>query len=46
MDVASTTTENIVEVLDRILEFTERRKEILSRNIFDRRTVGFENIAT
>ncbi|HPY76516.1 MAG TPA: hypothetical protein PLQ45_01620 [Anaerohalosphaeraceae bacterium] len=41
MDVASTTTENIVEVLDRILEFTERRKEILSRNIFDRRTVGF-----
>lgn len=41
MDVASTTTENITEVLDRILEFTERRKEILSRNIFDCRSVGF-----
>jgi flagellar basal body rod protein FlgB len=41
MDVAFTTTENILEVLDRILEFTERRKEILSRNIFDCRSVGF-----
>ena len=35
MDVASTTTENIAEVLTRILEFTEQRKEVLTRNIFD-----------
>jgi len=41
MDVASTTTENIAEVLTRILEFTERRKEILTRNIFDFRSLGF-----
>ena len=41
MDVASTTTENITEVLTRILEFTERRKEVLTRNIFDYRSAGF-----
>lgn len=41
MDVAATTTENINEVLNCILEFTERRKEVLSRNIFDFRVIGF-----
>lgn len=41
MDVASTTTENITEVLTQILEFTERRKEILTRNIFDYSSAGF-----
>lgn len=41
MDVASTTRENITEVLTQILAFTERRKEILTRNIVDFRTDDF-----
>ena len=41
MDVALKTTENIAEVLTRILEFTDRRKEILTRNIFDFRNINF-----
>ncbi len=41
MDVASTTKENITEVLTQILEFTEQRKEILTQNIIECRAAGF-----
>lgn len=38
----SPVTDNITEILNRILEFTERRKEILSQNLFDYKNDGFE----
>ena len=41
MKVTSTITDNITEVLTRIIEFTERRREVLTRNLFDYRNDGF-----
>ncbi len=42
MKLTTTTIDNITEVLTRIIEFTERRREILTRNLFDYRTDGFQ----
>jgi flagellar basal body rod protein FlgB len=36
-----TTTDNITELLNRIIDFTERRKEVLTRNLFDHHNTGF-----
>ena len=41
MDVASLTTDNLSLVLTRIVEFTQRRHRILTRNLLDFRTEGF-----
>jgi hypothetical protein len=41
MKLTSTTTSNITEILMRIVEFTERRREILTRNLFDYKNDGF-----
>ena len=41
MKLTSTTVDNITEVLTRIIEFTERRREVLTRNLFDYKTTGF-----
>lgn len=38
----SPVTDNLTEILNRILDFTERRKEILSRNLFDHKNHGFK----
>ena len=42
MKLTSTTIDNITEVLTRIVEFTDRRREILTRNLFDYKTSGFQ----
>ncbi|MHC4854849.1 MAG: hypothetical protein ACYS72_00405 [Planctomycetota bacterium] len=42
MKVTTTTIDNITEVLTRIIEFTERRREILTRNLFDYKTSDFQ----
>jgi hypothetical protein len=34
-------TDNLTELLSRIIDFTERRKEVLTRNLFDYRNSGF-----
>ena len=36
-----TTTDNITELLDKIIDFTERRHKILTRNIVDMHSVEF-----
>ena len=41
MKLTSTIIDNITEVLARIIEFTERRREILTRNLFDYKTSDF-----
>ena len=41
MKAAHTTIDNLTEVLTRIIEFTERRRELLTRNLFDYKTSGF-----
>jgi len=38
----SPVTDNITDILNRILDFTERRKEILTRNLFDYRNPDFK----
>lgn len=35
MKVATTTTDNITDILNRIIAFTEMRREVLTRNLFD-----------
>jgi hypothetical protein len=35
------TTDNLTELLSRIIDFTERRKEVLTRNLFDYRNSSF-----
>ena len=35
------TTDNLTELLCRIIDFTDRRKEVLTRNLFDYRTSSF-----
>ncbi|MEN8128348.1 MAG: hypothetical protein ABFR90_11180 [Planctomycetota bacterium] len=42
MKVTSTTIDNITEVLTRIIEFTERRREVLTRNLFDYKISDFQ----
>ena len=42
MKLSSTTVDNITEVLTRIVEFTDRRREVLTRNLFDYKTAGFQ----
>lgn len=41
MNVSTTVTDNMTEVLTRIVEFTERRRDVLTRNLFDYRNRGF-----
>lgn len=38
----SPVTDNITELLNRILDFTERRGEVLTRNLFDYRHLGYK----
>ena len=42
MKLSTTTIDNISEILTRIIEFTDRRRDILTRNLFDYNTEGFE----
>jgi len=42
MKLSTTTTDNISEVLTRIIEFTDRRRDVLTRNLFDYETTGFQ----
>jgi flagellar basal body rod protein FlgB len=42
MKVTTVTIDNITEVLTRIIEFTERRREILTRNLFDYKSSDFQ----
>jgi hypothetical protein len=44
MNVSTTVTDNITEVLTRIVEFTERRRDVLTRNLFDYRQPGFRPV--
>ncbi len=37
----TTTIDNMTEVLTRIIEFTERRRDVLTRNMSDYKTEGF-----
>ena len=41
MKVTSTTIDNITEILTRIIEFTDRRRDILTRNLFDYNAADF-----
>ncbi|MCE5186369.1 MAG: hypothetical protein LLF76_09615 [Planctomycetaceae bacterium] len=41
MNLSTTLTDNMTEVLTRIIEFTERRRDVLTRNLFDYRQRGF-----
>jgi len=41
MKVTSTTVNNITDVLTRIVDFTERRRQVLTRNLFDYKNDGF-----
>ena len=41
MKVTSTTIDNITEILTRIIEFTDRRRDVLTRNLFDYKTTNF-----
>ena len=42
MKLSSTTVDNLTEVLTRIVEFTNRRRDILTRNLFDYKADGFQ----
>jgi hypothetical protein len=42
MKLSTTTIDNITEVLTRIVEFTDRRREVLTRNLFDYQIDGFQ----
>lgn len=41
MKATSTTIDNITEVLTRIIEFTDRRRDVLTRNLFDYKATDF-----
>ena len=41
MNISSTTTDNITEVLEKIIEFTSRRDKVLTRNIEEFNNDGF-----
>ncbi|OQY04039.1 MAG: hypothetical protein B6I25_07485 [Planctomycetales bacterium 4572_13] len=42
MKLSTTTIDNITEVLTRIIEFTDQRRDVLTRNLFDYKTSGFQ----
>ena len=42
MKLSTTTIDNITEVLTRIVEFTDRRRDVLTRNLFDYQATGFQ----
>ena len=42
MKLTTTTIDNITEVLTRIVEFTDRRRDVLTRNLFDYQAAGFQ----
>ncbi len=42
MKLSTTTIDNITEVLTRIVEFTDRRRDVLTRNLFDYQAAGFQ----
>ncbi len=42
MKLTTTTIDNITEVLTRIVEFTDRRRDVLTRNLFDYQTAEFQ----
>lgn len=42
MKLSTTTIDNITEVLTRIVEFTDRRRDVLTRNLFDYQTAEFQ----
>ena len=42
MKVTTTTIDNITDILTKIVDFTDRRRELLTRNIFDYRTSDFQ----
>jgi hypothetical protein len=42
MKLSTTTIDNITEVLTRIVEFTDRRREVLTRNLFDYQIDGYQ----
>jgi hypothetical protein len=42
MKLSTTTIDNITEVLTRIVEFTDRRRDVLTRNLFDYKIAGFQ----
>lgn len=41
MNISSNTTDNITEVLEKIIEFTDRRDKVLTRNIEEFENEGF-----
>ncbi len=41
MKLSTTTIDNITEVLTRIVEFTDRRRDVLTRNLFDYQAADF-----
>ncbi|MBL7214989.1 MAG: hypothetical protein ISS71_04860 [Phycisphaerae bacterium] len=41
MKTTSTTIDNITEILTQIIEFTERRRHVLTCNLFDYKNPGF-----
>lgn len=41
MKTTSSTIDNVTEILTQIIEFTERRREVLTRNLFDYKNDGF-----
>jgi flagellar basal body rod protein FlgB len=41
MKVTSTTIDNLTEILTQIIEFTERRRQVLTHNLFDYKNPGF-----
>ncbi|RKY05590.1 MAG: hypothetical protein DRP56_08800 [Planctomycetota bacterium] len=42
MKLTATTIDNITEVLTRIVEFTDRRRDVLTRNLFDYQVADFQ----
>ena len=41
MNLSTTTTDNLTEVLEKIIDFTDRRKKVLTRNIEEIHLSGF-----
>ena len=41
MKATSSTIDNVTEILTQIIDFTERRRDVLTRNLFDYKTEGF-----
>lgn len=41
MKITATSTDNLTEILNQIINFTERRREVLTRNLFEYKKTGF-----